>query len=468
MKQIKKLFLIILGIIIALIVAEIILRLFPKLLSSKPINDVDQNFIKWAYLDIRKPFFKTDEKTFHIQRQDFFYHEEKTQKYDINKPFDKIRIFILGESTARNYKTEHLYKILKKYNIDTEIINVGMSGYDSYRIEKISKELKQFNPDWIICLIGNNDGINGIFSGSKIEPIDIKFIIPPITVLRYLYIYNCFIKEIKLNINNVEENFKNNINSIINNLKNSKIIFVDLPNNKYYKHDDCINIMNKNNYLWENSTDYKALLSRIEYIKNISKKCNNVYVTNLTDYLNIFTRNNVGYNIFYDHCHWTPTTYELLSQIITKIIVKDVINKDISIDFTEQEFNNKLIKDHDFPTYSIGFNNFGIKYNYKNLLNNVFSLLNPNEEISSKDITKLSIFSYCLYINNHKKEAFEIINKLISLTPHSYEPNLILGYLYYMEKNTYLAEKFFNIAKKLEPDSKIDVKYLDSIKEENK
>ena len=97
------------------------------------------------------------------------------------------------------------------------------------------------------------------------------------------------------------------------------------------------------------------------------------------------------------------------------------------------------------------------------MLNNVISFLNSNKEISSNDSANISIFSYCLYMNNHKKEAFEIIYKLLSLNSYNYEPNLILGYLYYMENKFDLAEKFFDITKALEPNSKIDVKYLNSI-----
>lgn len=474
MKIQKKIYLIILGILLGLLLLEGILNLLQPVILNKFVFFIykeEKALFNYLYIDIKKTFFKIKKDKFYIQRQDFFYPREKKQKYCINKPANKIRIFILGASTARNYRPQYIYESLKKYNIEAEIINIGMSGYDSYRIEKISKELKQFQPDWVICLIGNNDGINNIFSSMKIDPLDIKLPIPPIAILKYSYIYNYFIKEIKLDASNVEENFKNNINKILNNLEGCKIIFVDLPNNikhiiynnKYSKFSKCMSIIDQNNIFWKNSTDYKSLLSRIEYIKTISEKYNNVYVTNLTDYLNIFTKNNIEYNIFYDSCHWTPTTYKLLSQIITKIIVKESSQKDISIDFTEEQFNKKSIEDHDFPTHNIGFNNFGIKYNYNNLLNNVISFLNSNKEISSNDSANISIFSYCLYMNNHKKEAFEIIYKLLSLNSYNYEPNLILGYLYYMENKFDLAEKFFDITKALEPNSKIDVKYLNSI-----
>ena len=74
MKLIKRFFLVILGILIAFLFAEIILRIFqPKILETEQLDDNNKNFFKWAYLDIHEPFFKKDRDTFYIKREDFYF-----------------------------------------------------------------------------------------------------------------------------------------------------------------------------------------------------------------------------------------------------------------------------------------------------------------------------------------------------------------------------------------------------------
>ena len=173
----KKILLVIISIILALLISEFFLQLikFKPILSEIKIQWTDKdNFIKWAYLDIHEPFFIIKDDTFFIQRQDLWRPRKNIIRYNLKKDKNKKRIFILGESVARDFKENILYDELSKY-LDIEIINVGMGSYDSYRIEKISKELKLLSPDWIIICIGNNDGENTTFKTSKIEPVDINY-----------------------------------------------------------------------------------------------------------------------------------------------------------------------------------------------------------------------------------------------------------------------------------------------------
>jgi hypothetical protein len=112
-----------------------------------------------------------------------------------------------------------------------------------------------------------------------------------------------------------------------------------LPNNEYYrsKNNDIFNnIIQKESLteyeqnIWKNNPGYYRFLKRIEFLKQTSKKYNNVDITNLTEVLRNYTNNKLGYNVFCDECHFSDATYLLLSKIITKIIVKKEKGYDIN------------------------------------------------------------------------------------------------------------------------------------------
>jgi len=480
MNLIKKIILIILGVLIAFVFAEISLRIFSlKRLNFNQINDKD--LFKWAYLDIHKPFFKINGNEFYIQREDFFIPEkDNKKKYDCN--IKGKRIFILGESTAKFYPEEILKHYLLNY-FNCEVINCGMGAYDSYRIEKISKEIAKLKPDWVICFIGNNDEVieNSKFNGQpfSFNPIDINYLPYEYNIVKKVFtlnlLSNIFSREIKYKTQReLEIFFKNNIIKIIKNLKNTKIIFVDLPNNKdfYYCSNiyEIIEIENNGIKLWKETNHYKILLERLNFIENLQKKYRNVFYTNLTELLLDYCDNNLSYNIFYDDCHWTGTTYELLSEIISKIIVKQDFNKDINITTSKRNFNKQLIKDKCHLSKNYAAINYFVKNNFDNLYNDYISQISQlKKDLTNKEIyNNVYIYAYCLYANNYKELAFNILNKLISLQPNYVEAYLTLGYIYYKENDIKKAEEYFDIAKKLEPDNEINVEYLKSLKEENK
>ncbi|MBR3628088.1 MAG: hypothetical protein IKN42_04485 [Elusimicrobia bacterium] len=482
MKLIKRFFLVILGILIAFLFAEIILRIFqPKILETEQLDDNNKNFFKWAYLDIHEPFFKKDRDTFYIKREDFYF-PQNTKKYNYNKK--NKNIFILGESTAKAYPEEILkQKLLKNFNC--EVINCGMGAYDSYRIEKISKEISSLNPDWIICFIGNNDKVieNSNFKEQPLSfnPIDINYLPYKYNIVRKIFTLNLLSnivnREIKYKTQReLEIFFKNNIIKIIKNLKNAKIIFVDLPNNKDYYYCsniyDIIEIENDGLQLWKDTNHYKILLERLNFLKSLQEKYNNVFYTNLTELLLNYCDNNLSYNIFYDDCHWTNTTYELLSEIISKIIMKQDFDRDINITISKNDFNKKLIKDICYLSKNYAAINYFIKNNFDNLYNNYISQISQLEEnLTNKIIyNNIYIYAYCLYVNGYKDLSLNILNNLIQLQPNYIEAYLTLGYIYFKQNNIKKAEEYFNneIVKKLAPDNKINVEYLKSLKEENK
>ncbi len=118
------------------------------------INDkkMDDYFCK----DIKKPFFKVENKTEEgamivpgrSQGRDF--------KFLMPKPAGKKRIFIVGESVAglmywpdNDFVSEFVEK--------PEVINCGMGAYDSGRILDVFMEVMDYQPDLIVVLSGNNE-----------------------------------------------------------------------------------------------------------------------------------------------------------------------------------------------------------------------------------------------------------------------------------------------------------------------
>ena len=481
MKLIKKLFLIIFGILITLIISEIVLRFYqPENLKFNQINDEDKDFFSWAYLDIHTPFFKIDGDKFYIQRKDIFIPEEDNfRKYNYSKEKGIKRIFILGESTAKYYSKEILeQKLLKHFKC--EVINCGMGAYDSYRIEKISKEIAKLEPDWVICFIGNNDEVieNQFFIGmsSTFTPIEINSLPYRYPFIKKLFtlnlLSNIFNREIKYTTQiELEIFFKKNVINIVKNLKNTKIIFVDLPNNKdFHNCEGLLDIIREDNegpIYWKDSNHYKILLERLKFIKSLKKEYSNVFVTNLTDTLSDYCNNNLSYNIFKDECHWTKATYELLTEIICKIIIKQEFDKDINIEteISKENFNKSLINNMDF------YNSYGaIDYLVKTSFDHAYNIYISKKEMFKEDLfdeavyDNICFYAYCLYKNNHKALGLNILKELISLQPELTEAALMLGYIYYKQNDIEKAKEYFDIVKKLEPDNEINVEYLKSLK----
>lgn len=486
----KKILLVLISIVFALIISEIFLQLikFKPFISEMKIQFTDRdNFIKWAYLDIHKPFFKIENNCFFIQRQDLWKPRNNTIKYSIKKDSNKKRIFIFGESVARDFKENILQEELSKY-LDIEIINIGMGAYDSYRIEKISKELKLLKPDWIVICIGNNDGENNTFNFPKIEPIDINYLPYKYSIFKNSKVLNILsnsiCKEIRLNKQDIEPNFQNNIKKIINNLKDYNIIFCDMPNNEYHllyadlfkslqiRESDDLYYKN----LWKNTFDYKSLISRIDFIKKISDENENIYVTDLTSTLKEYNNDKLDYNIFYDCYHVTDPTYKLLSQIIAKIIIKKEMDIDINISLTKKEYQNLLKANRPFipyyyiqQCYTLSYEISKIKYKDDSRKfideNNTIYTNFVNGKSRTYDIyMAIILYSDVLQYNKKNKEAKEILNNMIKIIPKQYEAYLLLGYINYKENNFKQADKYFDIVRELNPQISVNSLYFDSLK----
>lgn len=492
----KKALLVIIGCILAFFICECFLYLFnfevfPSIIKN---NDFDFNkFIKWAYIDIHNPFFKIKKNYFYIQREDIWFPpRKKIKKYSIIKE-KKIRVFILGESVARIYPEEILEQELSKYFDSVEVINTGMGAYDSYRIEKISKEISKLNPDYVVVCIGNNDGTCDSWGGAvQIDPVDINYLPYKYPILNKFktigLLSNLFYHEIKLTKDNVELNFQKNIIKIIKNLKDTNVIFCDLPNNEYFAYTDISeNIKQKvskklyHEKIWKNSFQYSHFLKRIDFLKQISKIYKNVYITNLTDIVkNYYTDNKLGYNVFYNRCHFSQTTYLLLSKLITNIIVKKEKNLELNLDLQKNEYNILLIDDieeliKNMPVErAYNYNHFYDKLDilYKNRNKKFYENYHISYDEFIKDriyVNYMRVILYADILQNNKKimEAKDILNKLIILSPNNFEAYLILGYIEYNNNNFKKADEYFAKVKEINKNSDIDVKLLNMLSQEN-
>lgn len=491
----KKVLLALIGCILAFFVCECFLHLFnfevfPSIIKN---NDfVFNKFIKWAYIDIHDPFFKIEKNYFYIQREDIWLPRDEIKKYPIIKEKNKTRIFILGESVARIYPEEILEQELSKHFGNVEVINAGMGAYDSYRIEKIGKEISKLNPDYVVVCIGNNDGTCDGWGGAvQIDPVDINYLPYKYPILNKFktvgLLSNLFYHEIKLTKDKVKSNFQKNVIKMVENLKDTNVIFCDLPNNEYFEKPDIIEkikqTVSKELYykkIWKNSFQYSHFLKRMDFLKQISKKYKNVYITNLTDIVRSYTDNKLGYNVFNDDCHFGKATYLLLSKLIANIIVKKEKNLESNLNLSKKEYNKLLLNDIDRHTSLREFSNSNSTYYFfYNKLNILYTNENKkfyekyntayNEFIKdSTDINYKKIVVYADVLQNNKKikEAYNILNKLIKASPNNFEAYLILGYMEYKNNNFTEADKYFSKVKQLNKNSDINVKLLNALNQE--
>ncbi len=505
---IKKIIIIIIGIVSALFLSEFFLHksgFNPKVSAVKSHWVNADEFIKWAYIDICEPFFKIENNKFYIQRTDLW-SPQKIQKYTVQKIKNKKRIIITGESTARNFEAKILEKTLSKY-FDVEIINAAMGGYDSYRIEKITKEIKKFNPDWVFVMMGNNDGINDLFNMPKIDPVDINSLPYRYKFLNNIYTLNIlsgfFHPGIVLNKNNVEKNFQNNVLKIIGNLKNTNVIFCDLPNNEQYQSGNIVESLKQRTSrqiyvksLWKNTADYSALLSRMAFLRTLPDKYKNIYIANLTETIRLYTDGQLDYKIFYDNYHFREETYMLVSDIIAKIILKQDYGENIELSLKQQEYADLLTKNRfDIPNHDMsdesGYNEafwfqFHEIFGYDQYCSYFGKLINQHKQSGldetfagyekiydnykkNQNRTRDMYMYMVLYADllqhlKEEKKSEAILKTLINSEPNYFEAYLIKGYGYYKKQDYKKAEEYFNIVNQLNKDSKISVSFLNSLK----
>ena len=186
----------------ALLFSVICLELFFQIIRPKMLFDIvvvhenwkmdikdsfTYKFFKYLYLDIYNNYYKLDENNvYRVQRVSPFTPRDEQEKKNFNKTKQKDckRIFIAGESVAEYYPNYILKDNLQIFlpNQQFEIINAGTGSYESLRVSKIVRELVNYKPDYIIVLVGNNDGI--------FDPIEINYFPYKYKLFRKSYILN--------------------------------------------------------------------------------------------------------------------------------------------------------------------------------------------------------------------------------------------------------------------------------------
>jgi tetratricopeptide (TPR) repeat protein len=152
-----------LKIILALILSVILFDLVLSFQYNPSPPDTSCLNFKYKYEEIYIKFFK---KTCLPNKSISVYSTQrfgaKQQSFQIPKIKNTKRIFVLGESVAKDFfarENRYLKKLLGSLTSGEkfEIINCGMSAYDSYRVSLICREILNYDPDIIIVLSGNDE-----------------------------------------------------------------------------------------------------------------------------------------------------------------------------------------------------------------------------------------------------------------------------------------------------------------------
>ncbi|MBI4803552.1 MAG: tetratricopeptide repeat protein [Elusimicrobia bacterium] len=104
--------------------------------------------------DLKKPFFQILCDTDGTCTAKPMRAQTLAREFPAEKPADTIRMFILGESAATLLGGG---AELNENVPGFEMINCGMSGYESHRITGVFKEVLKYKPDLIVLLSGNSE-----------------------------------------------------------------------------------------------------------------------------------------------------------------------------------------------------------------------------------------------------------------------------------------------------------------------
>ncbi|MBI5247054.1 MAG: hypothetical protein HY923_07715 [Elusimicrobia bacterium] len=120
----------------------------------------DTHAQKYYYEDIVSPFFVLDPA-----RPGWFKSAREgslPSSFPAAKPAGAFRVFILGGSIA-GLLNDEVGKALSAAlpSRKVEVLNCGMTGYDSAREALVEQEILEYSPDLILFLTGHNEGLAG-------------------------------------------------------------------------------------------------------------------------------------------------------------------------------------------------------------------------------------------------------------------------------------------------------------------
>jgi len=475
--NIKKIILLFIGVIVATFCLELVLNLVhSKILLDKVEHegwklDLKDNFtykfFEYLYVDIYNNYYKLDnDEIYRVVRKSPFTPDAYKEKYfQKQKHKDTNRIFIIGESVAENYPKELLENNLKKFIAEKkfEVINAGTGSYESLRVSKILKEIVNYSPDYIIVLVGNNDGI--------FNPIEINYFPYKYKIFRRSIVLNrlsnYFIKREYYDFDHIQPFFEKNVLSMVKRTKNiCPIFFVTLPHNLEWSCVEDISGFFKNFPFIskENDGKEKYFINRRNFLKSLPKLYSHVHIVDYDKELKKYVY--PGYKVFTDNDHYYSHWYDFIS----RLFIEKTFN--INTNINEDYFNNLLNLSKDNIVYCLLEHDYNLEqhpddYDKSIKLNITLYFLDRDlflktQEKMIKKKKNLQIISsiYVLVLyDNDKDLLFKYMNKADMLGIKTKEYYLVKTLAYIKYKNIQMAKKYFNLAKELDEHNEININF---------
>jgi hypothetical protein len=427
------------------------------------------DFFRYLYVDIYDDYFKLEDDVYKIKRVIPFLPKSKAnQAFNKIKKSDIIRIFIAGESVAEFFP-EGIFKKTLKQEIpyeNFEIINAGTGSYESYRIKRIVKEILKHQPDYIVIMVGNNDGI--------CEPVVINYLPYKYKIFRTSYVLNrlsnWFVKRYFFDRKSGFSFFQKNVISIIKYAKNkSKIIFVTLPRNSIYVGREFErNYPEIDDYSTDSQKQYYE--QRRIFLRSLPNQYSWVSVADYDFVLKESIGDYLGYNVFSDQEHYWLNMYDLISKLIVEQIIKKHIKIDTEYIFdlmkeNDSEMQKNLIANPPKDDNLLECRNYSKYYYiceklYINDKNQFKYFIEKAFHDNNKFIICVGI--HLLILSGQEKQALQYLDMFLRKNPENYKGYLLEALAYYKLANRQLSEQYFDTAKRLNPKNNFDLTYLDS------
>lgn len=438
---------------------------FDTSVFEKSTDSID--FFKYLYVDIYDNYFELKNNIYKITRVSPFCPDlKKNQTFTRIKRTDITRIFIAGESVAEFFPSEILKEILKKDtpNKNFEVINAGTGSYESYRIKRITKEILKHEPDYIVIMVGNNDGI--------FEPVEINYLPYKYKIFRTSYVLNrlsnWFVKRHYFDIESSMPFFKKNVTDIVKYAKGrSKIIFVTLPRSTFRFQESFEDNFPEINYNLNTDEEYN---NRREFLKSLPQKYSWIYVADYNFVLKEKVHNYLGYNIFTDDEHYWHNMYWLVSRLVSAQISKKPAKIDTEYVFSQMKENDSAIqkkfteKNHNNIKIFVKDKHSQCYYVCEKLYINDKKQFKYFIEKAQNNNNKLVICAaiHLLITYGKERQALKYLDIFLRKNPESYKGYLLKALAYYKLGNRELSTKYFDLAKTINPKNNFGLEYLDN------
>lgn len=464
----KKILLVLVGISISIICLEFVLQIIkPPMLFDVVVKHEDWDldikdsftykFFKYLYVDIYDNYYKLDNKIYRVNRVSPFTPDAPKKKFfNREKAKDTKRIFIIGESVAEFYPKENLEDNLKQFvpNQKFEVINAGTGSYESLRVGKILKEIINYKPDYVIVLVGNNDG--------TFDPIEINYFPYKYKLFRKSYILNrlsnYFVKREHYNFDNIEPFFEKNIVDMVQNTKDiCPMFFVTLPHNLQWSLScffDSFPLIDESEDVYRE----KIYIERRNFLKQLTKKYNWVRVIDFDKELKKYIY--PDYKVFMDKDHYHFAFYDLISRLFVETILKKPtnINKEYIndiVNFSLNDMENWLDRGDNRYNRKVKIIREIYFYDSSKLKN---ILLKKYIEENSYINIIASIHVLILY-DNDKNLLFEYLKEIDKAGIKTKEYCLLKSLAYIKYKDINKAKQYFDLAKSIDENNEIQISF---------